>query len=812
MPLSYLDGKPLKYTGTVRVAREDLDRDAIDGSILDMVREARAVRERAARPSPRPAAGPWRCHVCTLAAGTCEHSPHWFARRVADARRAKDAKLDAARLEVARAVHERRPCDPAVGRDLDDAEDRLFLDDIFDVVSTLPGGSTVLGYDDGATAAAPSRSGSTPSAYSDAGPARRAKEPLKLARRRRPAAAAAGAAAAAACGDHVAVFGGTNATACDGSLWLFHVARGTWTEPIVVGPPPRARFGHALLPLPSDDGAPHDAGAFRAPLPVTRLLVFGGCDESVVAAHGAGGRGGMAAPGPFERALGAGAEDLAALYDGEARSATRRPCAAAPRAPAGAADAARLARAASRAAGVAAADAARREARAAERSSALAEDRAAAAPRGRPARGPRPTSRPSRAAPLRRAAAAAAAARDAARSRARRRTSRSPSRRRPTRSAPRGPRAGREAAQAAAPRDPPAARYGAAVAAIGHRVFVHGGWGLGPRGPVAVDELRVLDLEGAAQREEREEIEFHERLEHERSRRDASDAREARMVAYVAKIALADWAAREAVERVWMGREHVASLVPPLTRAPDVTLASASATTLWLRWRAVPFDAKRQLCDATFVLSMKGGFRAFARGDRVDVEYEPKRPGGGGGADSPSRDDASLASTATLDTWDGARPRERFDATVTADHLDGHFSVLYDDGTREARVPRRRLQLKDDGPWHIVHYGPENHDAVEALVPDKFVADEPGIAVSAKFMLQTTGTEYGWDAAKGAVVASDEGSLPSPVAVFATRNARAPIPPDNRTRARLQRALDAGVDIRHAGCDFTAEGRGRHFV
>ena len=181
MPLSYLDGKPLKYTGTVRVAREDLDRDAIDGSILDMVREARAVRERAARPSPRPAAGPWRCHVCTLAAGTCEHSPHWFARRVADARRAKDAKLDAARLEVARAVHERRPCDPAVGRDLDDAEDRLFLDDIFDVVSTLPGGSTVLGYDDGATAAAPSRAGSTPSAYSDAGPARRAKEPLKLA-------------------------------------------------------------------------------------------------------------------------------------------------------------------------------------------------------------------------------------------------------------------------------------------------------------------------------------------------------------------------------------------------------------------------------------------------------------------------------------------------------------------------------------------------------------------------------------------------------------------------------------------------------
>ncbi|KAH8097164.1 hypothetical protein JL720_45 [Aureococcus anophagefferens] len=250
----------------------------------------------------------------------------------------------------------------------------------------------------------------------------------------------------------------------------------------------------------------------------------------------------------------------------------------------------------------------------------------------------------------------------------------------------------------------------------------------------------------APRSEEREEIEFHERLEHERSRRDASDAREARMVAYVAKIALADWAAEP--PSAWMGREHVAPLVPPLTRAGR--------------------HARVRVRDDAVA---PGGFRR--QGRPRDVEYEPKRPGGGGGADSPSRDDASLASTATLDTWDGARPRERFDATVTADHLDGHFSVLYDDGTREARVPRRRLQLKDDGPWHIVHYGPENHYAVEALVPDKFVADEPGIAVSAKFMLQTTGTEYGWDAAKGAV------------------------------------ALDAGVDIRHAGCDFTAEGRGR---
>ena len=79
----------------------------------------------------------------------------------------------------------------------------------------------------------------------------------------------------------------------------------------------------------------------------------------------------------------------------------------------------------------------------------------------------------------------------------------------------------------------------------------------------------------------------------------------------------------------------------------------------------------------------------------------------------------------------------------------------------------------DPGPWQIVQYGPEHHYAVESLVPGTLVAAEPGVVVECAFMLQTTGTEYGWDRAANRVVKSDEGSLPSPVAVFATSNAAA---------------------------------------
>ena len=64
------------------ISDRKLRSESIDASIIDIVKEAATVRARAARPPVRPASGPWRCHVCTLAVGTCEHSPHWFASRV----------------------------------------------------------------------------------------------------------------------------------------------------------------------------------------------------------------------------------------------------------------------------------------------------------------------------------------------------------------------------------------------------------------------------------------------------------------------------------------------------------------------------------------------------------------------------------------------------------------------------------------------------------------------------------------------------------------------------------------------------------
>ena len=86
---------------------------------------------------------------------------------------------------------------------------------------------------------------------------------------------------------------------------------------------------------------------------------------------------------------------------------------------------------------------------------------------------------------------------------------------------------------------------------------------------------------------------------------------------------LMTWAASEAVERVWMRREHVASLVPPLTRAPAVSLRCSNATTLWLAWDAVPRDAQGRLCDATFVLSSVKNNRRAGR-DRPAIASEPR--------------------------------------------------------------------------------------------------------------------------------------------------------------------------------------------
>ena len=105
---------------------------------------------------------------------------------------------------------------------------------------------------------------------------------------------------------------------------------------------------------------------------------------------------------------------------------------------------------------------------------------------------------------------------------------------------------------------------------------------------------------------------------------------------------------------------------------------------------------------------MRGSFRSLDKGDRVLVRYE-------------SRAVLKLGV-------------ETFGGSILSDGGDGTFLVLYDDGTREACVPRHRIRRADPGPWQIVYYGPENHYAVESLIPGTLIASEPGIAVECTFM------------------------------------------------------------------------------
>ena len=190
-------------------------------------------------------------------------------------------------------------------------------------------------------------------------------------------------ASAAVCGSCVAGFGGCDAVGCVGSLWLYSIVDRMWSELLVVGVPPKPRFGHSMLPLPAvkDDGSKTDA--FRQRLPITKLLIFGGCDVSVVGAHGTRNRGAMTASGPFERSLGKAVEDLSHLYESEAtltKSDADFLRLEDHGSPSTSSSVMRASRHASRSSAIAAADAARHEARSrhaeAELVALLAEDQA----------------------------------------------------------------------------------------------------------------------------------------------------------------------------------------------------------------------------------------------------------------------------------------------------------------------------------------------------------------------------------------------------------------------------------------------------
>ncbi len=487
---------------------------SVHPKIQEAVAEALVVRARALRPAPKHPTRPWKCYVCTLPFGTCEHTRKWFALQASQARTEREAKLAAATNEAALSVFERRA--PARGIEVDSGDtwlkedltslarevlhhsppqppspqpwrppgapvcawsalytteavpgagrpapradhtlvalgrDRLVCFGGRALVSKLPNAparafrayATVLTAPGVRTERLPEqtiryygpevhlldleadqrvwrhvaplaepeliapRAGHCAVALDDermwvfGGRGDRGryfhdafvlrlprpapidpridpnqKERRRLERLREPAWVAVPenggeapeprcAAAAARCGDgKVCVFGGRDGTTCFGGPWLHDPRLGTWSRPAVLGAPPPNCFGHALVALPAAKVEPGAAGAFRAEVPVTRLLVLGGSSvgpgaatASTERARAADRRAAAVAVAVGDAHAAEGPAAVASLRNGEAAAAFK--ALAAPRA-AGAARAAARSLAAAQAA--AAGDAFRRE-------------------------------------------------------------------------------------------------------------------------------------------------------------------------------------------------------------------------------------------------------------------------------------------------------------------------------------------------------------------------------------------------------------------------------------------------------------------
>ena len=189
---------------------------------------------------------------------------------------------------------------------------------------------------------------------------------------------------------------------------------------------------------------------------------------------------------------------------------------------------------------------------------------------------------------------------------------------------------------------------------------------------------------------------------------------------------------------------------------------------------------------------MRGGFRELRVGEAVLVEWEPRPRTGDNATDASDASDAS----------ESAPLLTEFTGVIVVDQRDGTFDVQYEDGMQERSVPRRRIRHENVGAWTPVYAGTDNSYAVEALVPDRAVRDEPGLSVACEFMLRTQGTEYGWDKISHEVVSSPEFSRPSPIASFRTGVVPAPPEPER----------DAHGNIVPKPAEFCSCGAGRHFV
>lgn len=286
-------------------------------------------------------------------------------------------------------------------------------------------------------------------------------------------------------------------------------------------------------------------------------------------------------------------------------------------------------------------------------------------------------------------------------------------------------------------RRPPAARVCAAVAVLGKRVFVHGGWAKSTL--CALEErgyMHVLNLESPAEVYARLKAEHCDRLEQARMQRELYDADLAANAATLAAMKLDIMTAARSVECCLLRFEDIRSACPPLTQAPAVRLKQASDRTMWLEWTRVTADARGCRRAISHVLMMRGGFRPLRPSERVLVRC----------------DNAS------------------YSAIIKSDNGNGTFDLAYDYGGNERKVPRRRIVHLEVGPWTVVYSGPDAQYEVQSLIPDDILFREPGVQVSCDFQLYTAGTEYGWDHARESVVPTNELSQPSPSCTYNTRN------------------------------------------
>lgn len=365
---------------------------------------------------------------------------------------------------------------------------------------------------------------------------------------------------------------------------------------------------------------------------------------------------------------------------------------------------------------------------------------------------------------------------------------------------------------------PPKGRASPAFCTHGYRVFIHGGF----TEHEALTEYLAIDLELADERQRRLKDEFAVRLERvvkESAAKTAMDDRERKFKEHL--FAARNRHAREC-ETAAMEIEDRRSSLPALTTAPQPACIASSAHTLWLQWPPVEFDALDRALPqppkptavaisgdppATpllmggrnrferegppriphYYLSMRGGFSNIKVGQRVSVAFvlsKPKRRGRGSDTGIiQEKVEEVVPESKAPDRPDPTAKLPRFFGTCVRLHGDkdvGHFDVIYDDGSKDYRIPRWRIQPEDPGPWQLLYAGPGTSYEVQGIVPDFALAMEPKTAARCEFSLRTQFTEYTWSDQLGHRVRGDDLSLPSPPVTYSTREL------DEEERAHLK--------------------------